>query len=135
MITDQSFGNLRATFWSKASSTTREALFPQKLDVSSNPIALPNHTVGNIGVKQNIPKKYKKETWPNSYISSCLQFFCGTFHKTSKEKLYRHLFSLNSSNQGSFNNYAKHREWVGLSVFQDVAWRKARGWVILDERP
>ena len=77
-------------------------------------------------------KKYKKETWPNSYISSCLQLFWGTFHKTSKEKLYRHLFSLN---QGSFNNYAKHREWVGLSVFQGVAWRKARGWVILDERP
>ena len=129
MITDQSFGNLRATFWSKASSTTREALFPQKLDVSSNPIALPNHTVGNIGVKQNIPKKYKKETWPNSYISSCLQFFCGTFHKTSKEKLYRHLFSLNSSTTPSIGS-----GWVSVLFKMLRDGKQGGGWYLMKDR-
>ena len=43
--------------------------------------------------------------------------------------------SKNINLQRLFNNYFTHRDWEGLSVFRDVAWRKTRGWVVLHERP
>ena len=113
-----------------------EKLFNQNklANVSNQGLSIPNWLIYHLELTQNSEKsipflvliikfEVKNIKW---YWSSHLSV---VYHTFKSKTFYQ------TKNIGLFNNYVRHLEWVDLSIFHDVAWRKTRGWLVMDERP
>ena len=80
------------------------------------------------------PTLLKRDKEDGAESNARLKITTSVLLKINFIRIINYVINCENIQKGLSDNYVTHSGWVGLNVFRDVAWRKTRGWVVLDER-